>query len=83
VNVLTTLSHVNLGNLTNIRSIDAGLLTARAWGTLRAVVQGVTPTKALASVAAVALQDGDKVTADPPAWVAPEFSRMVRGAERC
>jgi hypothetical protein len=81
--VLTTLNHVNLGNLTNIRSIDAGLLKARAWGTLRAIVQGVTPTKALASVATVALQEGDTATADPQAWVAPEFSRMLRGAERC
>jgi hypothetical protein len=81
--VLTTLNHINLGNLTNIRSLDAGFLKARAWGTLRAVVQGVTPTKALASVATVALQDGDTATADPPAWVAPEFPRMVRGAERC
>ena len=81
--MLTTLNHVNLGNLANIRSIDAGLLTARAWGTLRAVVAGVTPAKALAPVATVALQDADTATADPQAWVAPEFPRMLRGAERC
>jgi hypothetical protein len=77
-----TLNHVNLGNLTNIRSIDAGLLTARAWGTLRAAVHGVTPTKALAPVATVALQDADTATADTQ-WVAPEFPHMLRGAERC
>jgi hypothetical protein len=81
--VLTTLNHVNLGNLTNIRSIDPGLLTARAWGTLRAVVAGVTPTKALAPVPTVALQDADTATAASQAWVATEFPRMLRGAERC
>jgi hypothetical protein len=81
--VLTTLNHVNLGNLTNIRSIDAGLLKARAWGTLRAVVAGVTPTKAPAPVATLALKDAGPATADPQAWVAPEFPRMLRGAERC
>jgi hypothetical protein len=78
VNVLTTLNHVNLGNLTNLRSIDASLLTARAWGTLRAVVAGVTPTKTLAPVAAVA-----PARVDAQALVAPEFPRMLRGAERC
>jgi hypothetical protein len=81
--VLTTLNHVNLGSLTNIRSIDAGLLKARAWGTLRAVVAGVTPTKTLGPVATVALHDADTATADSQAWVAREFPRMLRGAERC
>ena len=76
--MLTTLNHINLGNLTNIRSLDAGFLKARAWGTLRAVVQGVTPTKTLAPVAAVA-----PARVDAQALVAPEFPRMLRGAERC
>jgi len=56
--VLTTLSHVKLGNLSNIRSIDAGFLTTRAWGTLRAVVQGVAPTKAAAAGSALAVRSG-------------------------
>jgi hypothetical protein len=46
--VLTTLNYGKLGNLANIRSIDAGFLTTRAWDTLRAVVQGVAPAKAAA-----------------------------------
>jgi hypothetical protein len=68
--VLTTLSQVKLGNLANIRSIDPGFLTTRAWGTLRAVVQGVTPTKAAAIVPTVALPDQG-------------LTPMLRGAERC
>ena len=74
--MLTTLSHVKLGNLTNIRSIDPGSLKTRAWGTLRAVVQGVAPTKAAATVPTVTLPA-------QPAWVAPGLTPMLRGAERC
>ncbi len=81
--MLTTLNHVNLGNLTTIRFIDAGLLKARAWETLRAVVAGVTPAKAPAPVTTVALDHDCMARADPQAWVAPEFPRMLRGAERC
>lgn len=83
INVLTTLNHINLGNLTNIRSLDASFLKARAWGTLRAVVGGVAPTRAPASVPTVTLPDGDTATADPQGWVAPDLPRMLRGAERC
>ena len=79
--MLTTLSHVKLGNLTNIRSIDAGFLTTRAWDTLRAVVQGVAPTKAAAAVPTVTLPGQD--TAELQAWVAPGLTPMLRGAERC
>jgi hypothetical protein len=68
--VLTTLNYVKLGNLTNIRSIDTGFLTTRAWDTLRAVVQGVAPTKAAATVPTVTLPD-------------PGLTPMLRGAERC
>lgn len=71
--MLTTLSHVKFGNLTNIRSIDPGFLTTRAWDTLRAVVQGVAPTKAAATVP----------TADLQAWAASGHTPMLRGAERC
>jgi hypothetical protein len=81
--VLTTLSHVKLGNLTNIRSIDAGFLTTRAWDTLRAVVQGVAPTKAAATMPTVTLRGKNTATADLQAWVAPGIAPMLRGAERC
>jgi hypothetical protein len=74
--VLTTLSHVKLGNLTNLRAIDPGFLTTRAWGTIRAVVQGVAPTKAAAVAPRVTLPA-------PEAWVAPGLTPMLRGAERC
>ena len=81
--MLTTLSHVKLGNLTNIRAIDAGFLTTRAWDTLRAVVQGVAPTKATATVPTVTLPGHDMATADLQARVAPGITPMLRGAERC
>ena len=81
--MLTTLSHVKLGNLTNIRSIDAGFLTTRAWDTLRAVVQGVAPTKAAAAVPTVTLPGQHTATAELQAWVAPGLTPMLRGAERC
>ena len=68
--MLTTLNHVKLGNLANIRSIDAGYLKTAAWGTLRAVVQGVAPTKAAATVPTVTLPDQG-------------LTPMLRGAERC
>ena len=68
--MLTTLSYVKLGNLTNIRSIDAGFLTTRAWDTLRAVVQGVAPAKAAATIPTVTLPDQG-------------LTPMLRGAERC
>ena len=68
--MLTTLNHVKLGNLANIRSIDAGYLKTAAWGTLRAVVQGVAPTKAAATVPTVALPDQGRTL-------------MLRGTERC
>ena len=81
--MLTTLSHVKLGNLTNIRSIDAGFLTTRAWDTLRAVVQGVAPTKAPTIVSTVTLPGQDTATAGLQGWVAPGLTPMLRGAERC
>jgi hypothetical protein len=81
--VLTSLSHVKLGNLTNIRSIDAGFLTTRAWDTLRAVVQGVAPTKAAATVPTVILPGQRTATVDLQAGAAPGLAPMLRGAERC
>jgi hypothetical protein len=46
--VLTLQNHVSLSALTTIGSLTAGSLKARAWDTLRAVVQGVAPTRAVA-----------------------------------
>ena len=68
--MLTTLNNVKLGNLANIRSIDAGFLTTRAWDTLRAVVHGVAPAKAAGTVPTVTLPDQG-------------LTPMLRGAERC
>ena len=79
--MLTTLNHVKFGNRANIRSIDAGFLTTRAWDTLRAVVQGVAPTKAATTVPTVTLPGQDPATAGLQAWVAPGL--MLRGVERC
>jgi hypothetical protein len=81
--VLTTLNHVKFGNLANIRSIDPGFLTTRAWDTLRAVVQGVAPAKAAATLPTLTLPDQDAATADLQVWVAPGLTHMLRGAERC
>jgi hypothetical protein len=81
--VLTTQNPINLGNLTNFGSLDAGRLTARAWDTFRAIVQGMAPTRASAPVPTVALQGGNTATMDPQAWVDRDLPRMLRGAERC
>lgn len=72
VNVLTMQNPVNLGNLTNIRSLDAARLTARAWGILLAVVGGVASTETPAPAAA-----------DPQVWGDHRLPRMLAGAERC
>jgi hypothetical protein len=72
VNVLTTQNPVNLGNLTNIRSLDAARLTARAWGILLAVVHGMASTGTPAPTAA-----------DPQASGDHGLPRMLAGAERC
>jgi len=72
VNVLTTQNPVNLGNLTNIRSLDAARLTARAWGILLAAVHGVASTGTPAPAAA-----------DPQVWGDHGLPLMLAGAERC
>jgi hypothetical protein len=69
-NVLAPQNHVNLSNLTTIRSIKAGALTARAWDTLRSAV-----TRDGASVQTVA-----DIPASSPM---PNLPLMRRGAERC
>jgi hypothetical protein len=81
--VLTTQNPVNLGNLTYLRSLDAGRLTVRAWETLRAVVQGMAPARPTGPVPTIALQGGTAAAVDPQAWVDHGLPRMLRGAERC
>ncbi len=77
--VLTLQNHVNLSNLTTIRSLNAGALTARAWETLRAAVQGAPLARAVRPVWA----GGNPATPDLAGWVDQDLPRMRRGAERC
>lgn len=77
--VLTLQNHVNLSNLTTIRSLNAGALTARAWETLCAAVQGTALTRAVLPIRA----GGNPATPDLAAWVDEDLPRMRRGAERC
>jgi hypothetical protein len=77
--VLTLQNHVNLSNLTTIRSLGAGSLTARAWEVLRAAVQGGALTRAVRPVRQV----GIPAAGNPPAGVDQRLPRMRRGAERC
>ena len=76
--VLTLQNHVNLSNLTTIRSLNAGVLTARAWETLRAAVAGAI------SLGDAACPGGrNPATPDVAASVDQDLPRMRRGAERC
>ena len=75
--VLTPQNHVNLSNLTTLRSLNAGALKARAWETLRAAVQGVAPTRAARPIR------NEVGNAALPAWPDQDLPRMRRGAERC
>jgi len=69
--VLPLQNRVTINNLTTIRSLRAGTLTARAWETLRAAVAGVALARAVSPVRDAA--------------VTPDLGlpRMRRGAERC
>ncbi|HEY9304703.1 MAG TPA: hypothetical protein VIO95_10475 [Mycobacterium sp.] len=77
--MLTLQNHVNLGNLTTIRSLGAGSLTARAWEALRAAVAGGALTRAVRPVR----QGGNPDARDLAASVDQALPRMRRGAERC
>lgn len=70
-------NRVTLNNLTTIRSLGAGTLTARAWATLRAAVAGVALTRAVLPVGHAA------PTPRLAASVDQDLPRMRRGAERC
>lgn len=77
--VLTLQNHVNLSNLTTIRSLNAGALTARAWETLRAAVQGAALPRGVRPIRA----SGNPATPELAAWIDQDLPRMERGAERC
>ncbi len=78
--MLTLQNHVNLSNLTTIRSLGAGSLTARAWETLRAAVAGAALTRA---VRPARVGGNTDTPPKPAAWVDQDLPRMQRGAERC
>jgi hypothetical protein len=75
--VLTLQNHISLSNLTTFRSLNAGGLTARAWETLRAAVQGVALTRAAGPIR------NEAGNAAFSAWPDQDLPRMRRGAERC
>jgi hypothetical protein len=77
--VLTLQNHVNLSNLTTIRSLNASALTARAWETLRAAVQGVPLPRAVRPVR----EGSNPAGLDLAGWVDQDLPRMRRGVERC
>ena len=70
-------NRVTLNNLTTIRSLGAGTLTARAWETLRAAVAGVALARAASPVRDAA------ATPNLAASVDQGLPHMRRGAERC
>jgi hypothetical protein len=96
--VLTLQNHVSLSPL-NIGFLKAGSLKGRAWGTLRAVVQGVAPTRAVAHMRnATPVPSGAPRCSEPSAegiapiapapGPTPEVDHhmpriMPRGVERC
>jgi hypothetical protein len=67
--VLTLQNHVN--NLTAIRSVKAGTLTARALATVRAAVAGVAFARTVTP------------TPDAAPWADHGLRLMPRGVERC
>ena len=93
--MLTPQNHVSLSNLTTIRSFGAGSLKSRAWETLRAAVQGVPLTRAVAPIWSVAripggspirggaYEGGNAAAQNLAALVDQDLPRMRRGVERC
>jgi hypothetical protein len=80
-NVLTQQNRVTLNNLTTIRSLKAGTLTARALATLRAAVAGVTLNRAVAPIFSAGQAPGG--SSELAKFAANELPLMRRGAERC
>jgi hypothetical protein len=70
--VLTLQNRVSLNNLTTIRPLRAGTLTARALGTLRAAVAPI-----------FSAGQAPGASLDLAKFVGNELPLMRRGAERC
>jgi hypothetical protein len=94
--VLTLQNNVSLSDLTALGSLKAGSLKARAWDTLRAVVQGMARTRAVAPIRSVvsmpgwapmrdgAYRGGIAGTRGPAPYIDRELLRIIpRGVERC
>jgi hypothetical protein len=79
--VLTLQNRVSLNNLTTIRSMRAGTLTARALATLRAAVAGVTLNRAVAPMFSIGQAPGG--SPDLTVFVNHGLPLMRPGAERC
>lgn len=79
--MLTKQNRVSLNNLTTIRSLRAGTLTARALGTLRAAVVGVTLNRAVAPIFSAGQAPGR--SPDLAKFVGNDLPLMRRGVERC
>ena len=75
----TLQNHVSLNNLGPIRSLRAATLTARAWETLRAAVQGVALARAVAPIR----EAGSPAPQHLAAGADQGLPRMRRGVERC
>ena len=75
--VLPLQNRVILNNLTTIRSLGSGTLTARAWETLRAAAAGVALVRAVSPVRDAA------ATPNLAASVDHDLPLMRRGVERC
>jgi hypothetical protein len=79
--VLSLQNRVSLNNLTTIRSMRAGTLTARALATLRATVAGVALNRAVAPIFNAGQAPGG--SPDLATFVRSDLPLMRRGAERC
>jgi hypothetical protein len=75
--VLPLQNRVTLNNLTTIRSIRAGTLTARAWETMRAALAGVALARTVSPVGDTA------ATPNLEGSVDHDLPLMRRGVERC
>lgn len=79
--MLTLQNRVNLNNLTTIRSLRAGTLTARALETLRAAVHGVALNRAMAPIFSAGQAPGE--SPDVATLIDHDLPLMRRGVERC
>ncbi len=77
--MLTLQNRVSISNLSSIRTLGAGILTARAWETLRAAVAGM----ALARSVSATPEGGIAAAPGMASRVDHDLPLMRRGVERC